>query len=146
MIDYQALKAKVSRGRVGSDLALIGAADADYVLAQFVLGEDAVQELVRGVDPVTDDRTVLDFTIPRYIGSAFGFGALRERARQGGRNPLGVAIERHRYYEAQQSSIAPYLTNLGDEDVASIEARIALRRSTPSVVTRVGGEAEWHRW
>jgi spermidine synthase len=145
-IDYQALKAKIARGRVGRDFELIGAADVDYVLAQFILGEDAVAELVRGVPPVTDDRTVIDFTIPRDVGSAFGFGGLGEQASKDGRNPIAVALERHQYFRSHQSPIVPYLTNLGGEAPDAVEARVARFRTTRPPFHPSRGEADWHRW
>jgi hypothetical protein len=100
---------------------------------------------VRGAEPVTDDRTVLDFTIPRHLGSGFGLGSWNTRARQDGRDPLGEAILRMNYYAQHRRPVGPLLTNVGDEDPVAIAKRIAARSSVPIPADWIP-EASWRRW
>jgi spermidine synthase len=146
-IDYELLKEKMQRERVRQDLELIGVTSADFLLAMFVFDEDAFGEFVRGVPPVTDDRTVLDFSMPRYIGSGFGLGIFSRRARADGQVPIDFNFERRRDYHRQRRSVVPYLTNLGGEDPAAIEARIR-RQTLPRWKNRPPhiAEADWQRW
>ena len=62
---------------------------------------------MRDVEPVTEDRTVLDFSMPRFVGSGFGFGSLNPIAEQGGRNPNQIFNERMQFYFAQRRSVVP---------------------------------------
>jgi hypothetical protein len=144
-IDYRRLREKMLHYSVRRDLELCAIHDADQLLALFALDEAALAEIVRGAPAVTDDRSVLDFTMPRYLGSGFGFGALTAFAQQDGRSPWHVFVERTRYYFERRRSVVPYLTNLGDEEPQAIAARIAAR--TPVPVPKRWGipEDEWRR-
>jgi spermidine synthase len=146
-IDYELLKEKMQRERVRQDLELIGVTSADFLLAMLVFDEDALGEFVRGVPPVTDDRTVLDFSMPRYIGSGFGLGIFSRRARADGQVPIDFNFERRRDYHRQRRSVVPYLINLGGEDPVAIEARIR-RQTLPRWENRPPhiAEADWQRW
>jgi len=73
-IDYQRLKTHMTEPRVNQDLTLAGVRRVDHFLSFFVFDEAAFTEFVRDVPPTTDDRTVIDFTAPRFSGSGFGLG------------------------------------------------------------------------
>jgi len=73
-IDYQRLKTHMTEPRVNQDLTLAGVRRVDHFLSFFVFAEAAFTEFVRDVPPTTDDRTVIDFTAPRFSGSGFGLG------------------------------------------------------------------------
>jgi spermidine synthase len=145
-IDYQRLREKMQRERVRQDLELIGIGGVDHFLALFLFDADAFGEFARGAEPVTDDRTVLDFTMPRYIGTGFGLGTFHPRARENGNPPLAAVMERTHWYFEHRSSVLPLLTNLGGEDPAAVKARIDgwaveskdMRRWTP--------QNKWRRW
>jgi spermidine synthase len=146
-IDYQLLKQKMQRERVRQDLDLIGVADVDFLLSMFVFDEAALGEFVRGVPPVTDDRTVLDFSMPRYIGSGFGLGIFSRRAQEDGQAPIHFNFQRRLSYHRQRGSVVPYLTNLGGEDPDAIEERTRTQQR-PRWQTRPPpiAEADWQRW
>jgi hypothetical protein len=46
---------------------------AEEILSYFLLGDESVRRLVKDFEPVRDDRTIVDYTIPRHAGSGFGF-------------------------------------------------------------------------
>ncbi len=144
-IDYQRLQKRMSAPRIRRDMDLIGIRDADHLLSFLVFDEEAFAAFVRDAAPVTDDRTVLDFTIPRSLGSGFGLGSFNTRAEVGGRNPFAEAMTRVQYYWRQRRSVAPLLRNLGGEPRATVAARIAARAGTPIPTERIA-EADWHRW
>jgi hypothetical protein len=113
---------------VARDLELIGIQDVDHLLSFLVFDEPAVAEFVRDAAPVTDDRTLLDFSIPRSLGSGFGLGTWNTRATTTeGRNPWNEAFERERYYREHRSSAVPLLTNLGTDTPEAVAARITER-------------------
>ena len=103
-IDYQRLAAKMRRPAIARDLELIGLRDVDHLLALLIFDEAAVADFVRGVAPVTDDQTVLDFAIPRSLGSGFGLGTWNTKAVANARNPWNEAFEREKYYRDHRSS------------------------------------------
>jgi spermidine synthase len=144
-IDYQRLREKMGRDRVRQDLALAGLRDVDHLLSYFTFDEVAFAEFVGGAPPATDDRTVLDFTMPRHIGTGFGFGTFSTNTRQGERRPLTVAFEHKAYYAARRRSVVPYLTNLGADTPQTVESRIAAQARVPARLVPIR-EERWHRW
>jgi spermidine synthase len=144
-IDYRRLRSRMEAPRVKRDLELAGITDVDQLLSFFLFDEAAFREFALPAPPVTDDRTVLDFTMPYYLGSGFGLGTFAHVAREDGRGPLNVANERARFYLARRRSVVPYLINLDGERPEAIEARIEARLDKGR-----GGQAipesEWHRW
>jgi hypothetical protein len=125
-------------------MELIGLKDADHLLTFFIFDEDGFEEFTRDVEPVTDDRTILDFTIPRHLGSGFGLGTWNQRASQEGRNPWSVAFERQAYYVQNRRSVLPLLENLGADSEQTIGQRIEARRGIPLPREWVAAEA-WRR-
>jgi spermidine synthase len=141
-IDLQRLKRKMSAKRVRQDLALGGIRDVYRLLATFVYDADGFAAFVDGVEPVTDDRTTLDFSIPRYIGSGFGLG-WGVQAVADGRTPITAIVGRKEFYDSEKRSVMPYLTNLGDTTTAQVAERIRRHLEpgfgpTPSLVGRRG--------
>jgi len=143
-IDYQRLQAHMKEGRVKQDMALSQVRDVDHLLSFFVFDEAAFADFVKNSRPTTDDHTVLDFSMPRYVGSGFGLGQFSRKVRGDGRNPFLVANERRKEYVAQSRSVLPYLTNLGSETPEAIAARIAERRKLP-IERRYFVEEEWKK-
>jgi hypothetical protein len=142
-LDYGKLKAHFDEGRVRQDMALSQIRDVDHLLSFFVFDEKAFADFVKDARPTSDDHTVLDFTMPRYVGSGFGLGQFNMKVfGTGGSNPFQLTSERRTMYLAQRRSIVPYLTNLGGESPQAIATRIEQRRDLP-FVHRIFQEAEW---
>jgi hypothetical protein len=145
-IDYQGLQAKMQGERVRQDLALIGVQDVDRLLSFFVFDTAAFRDFALAAPPVTDDRTVLDFSMPRYLGSGFGLGTFSMHVRRDGVGPFGAVVDRAQYYFAHRSSIIPLLTNLGGEDPQAIQARVdALAKPNAPPLPPIP-EQQWQRW
>ena len=70
----------MQRPRVRSDLKLSGVPGVEDFLSMFIFDAAALGEFTNGIEPVLDDRTLLDFTMPRYIGSGFGMGTFTPQA------------------------------------------------------------------
>ncbi len=147
-IDYQRLKEKMQRERVRQDLQLSGIADTDHLLALFIFDSSAFREFVATAAPVTDDRTILDFSMPRFLGSGFGLGTFHRFARDpdSGLRPIGIAAERRRFYFDNRRSVMSCLTNLGNEDPRTVEARIEAWATLEAPFPPIIPEEEWHRW
>jgi spermidine synthase len=143
-IDYQRLIARMRQPAVARDLELIGIQDADHLLSFLIFDEAAVADFVRDVEPVTDDRTVLDFSIPRSLGSGFGLGTFNTKANKDGRNAWNEAFERERYYLDHRSSAVGLLRNLGADTPDAIRDRIA-QRDTIVLPQKPVSKADWKR-
>jgi spermidine synthase len=145
-IDYQRLRTRMRDPRVRADMELMDVRDADHLLSMFVFDSREFERFVRDVDPVTDDKTVLDFTMPRYVGSGFGFGSFNQALSEGAQSPLAVLYKRGVYYYEQRVSVVPYLTNLGATPPAAIEARLRAMQP-PSIFERMTPvpQEEWAR-
>jgi spermidine synthase len=146
-IDYQRLREKMMRPRIRRDLDLVGIEDVDHLLSLFLLDAPAFTELALGAPPVTDDRTVLDFSMPRYLGSGFGFGSFTPFAVADGHGIPALYGQRADFYFERRRPVLPYLTNLGGEAPATVGARIEARtKRHPSSRPMHIPEHEWRRW
>ncbi|HXC51666.1 MAG TPA: fused MFS/spermidine synthase [Candidatus Limnocylindrales bacterium] len=143
-IDYQRLKQRFAEPRVAQDMALSQVRDVDHLLSFFRFDEAAFADFVRGAAPTTDDRTVLDFSMPRYGGSGFGLGQFNIKVLDNGRNPFGFVMQREQEYRALARPVTPYLTNLGGESPEAIAARIAERAKIP-IEPRRFSESDWKK-
>ena len=144
-IDYLRLREKMQRERVRQDMELIGLGDVDHLLALFLFDSTAFAEFAGNAEAVTDDRTMLDFSMPRYLGTGFGLGLFNQHVRQEGNSPFSVLIDRNKWYFEQRRSVLPLLTNLGGEDPDAIKARIdgwaTELRKIPAIPRQ-----KWRRW
>jgi spermidine synthase len=145
-IDYRRLREKMQRERVRQDLELIGIGDVDHFLALFLFDAAAFREFGRPVEPVTDDRTVLDFSMPRYLGSGFGLGTFNPIVRRGLQVPFSVCTERTHWYFENRRPVLPLLTNLNGEDASAVAARIEARATPTRDMLRPIPQRKWRRW
>jgi hypothetical protein len=130
-IDYQRLRAHLEEPGVARDMGLSQVRDVDHLLSFFMFDEAAFADFVRDVSPTTDDRTMLDFSMPRYLGSGFGFGQFTTAVARRGQSPITVTTERHETYKALRRSVVPSLTNLGADTPETVSARIATQATQP---------------
>lgn len=145
-IDYQLLRARMAEPRVARDLELIGVRGVDHFLSHFLFDESAFAKFVRDVEPITDDRTVVDFSMPRHLGSGFGtHGFLNQFATVDGKGPMWAASQRRLEYERRRQPVLPIVTNLGDASAREIERRI---RAGYEYKYESGfiSEEDWKRW
>jgi spermidine synthase len=90
--------------RPPSDDGASGSAMAYRFLSFFLLGDTAARALVAGYEPVRDDRTMVDYSIPRFVGSGFGFSLYTYRIGSMDDNPQQVMRTRFREYASWADS------------------------------------------
>lgn len=143
-IDYRRLAAHMQEGRVRQDMALSQVRDVDHLLSFFVFDEKGFADFVRDARPTTDDHTMLDFSMPRYVGSGFGLGQFNRKVVGEGLNPFLVANQRRSTYFEHRRPVVPSLTNLGQDSPEAIQTRIDQRRDLP-FERRFFQAEEWKR-
>ncbi len=120
-----------SRGRRAS-----GAEMADRFLSFFLLGDAATRALVAEYEPVRDDRTLVDYSIPRFVGSGFGFSVFTYSIGSSDDNPRTVGQARMREY-ADWSDAAELI--LADPTQAErVDRAIAQRQARSRAMIRRG--------
>jgi len=144
-IDYERLAEKMQAPKIHRDFEMIGVKDPDHLLSFFRFDEAAVAEFVANVEPITDDRPVLDFSMPRYMGSGFGLGAWTLRAKIKGWEGWTIAVERLKFYNDNRDPVLPLLENLG-ESAEVVGARIEAYRDAPPLKMKTIAEQDWKRW
>jgi hypothetical protein len=145
-IDYTRLRRRVRQGGVGRDLRMIGIRDVDDLLSYFVFDEAAFGAFASAAEPVTDDRSVVDFRSPHYLSSGFGLGPCLREAEVNNLAPLGAAWKRYLFYFRQRRSVVPYLTNLGRRTPERVAARIERRAKPKLKVPAPIARQEWQRY
>jgi spermidine synthase len=144
-IDYQRLRTHMAEPQVARDMALSQIRDADHLLSMFIFDDAAFAGFAAGAPPTTDDRTVLDFSMPRYVGSGFGLGQFNPTVHDRAfRNPFSIVGERKLAYEALRQPVVPLLTNLGADTPEAVAQRIA-ERTALTFEPKWYGEADWPR-
>ncbi len=143
-IDYQRLRSRFEQQSVLRDMKLSGVRNVDHLLSFLIFDDVAFREFVAGVPPVTDNQTVLDFTMPRYLGSGFGLGSFNRKVTYDGTTPIGMAMRRAHYYSQQRRSAVPYLTNLGDDGPDEVALRIDREHKRPAMSKPIARE-DWKR-
>lgn len=88
-VDLDVLARRMRHEAVRGDLERLTIGTPATLAELFVAGPERTRRWVAGVTPVTDDRTVIDFTTPRAVYSGFGFGAFTVRG------PAAEAMRRH---------------------------------------------------
>jgi predicted membrane-bound spermidine synthase len=73
-VDVANLQRRMSEPILSRDLAKIGIASPADLLALYLKGGDFLKAYSQGVPPVTDDRSVVDYTTPRHARANFGLG------------------------------------------------------------------------
>jgi predicted membrane-bound spermidine synthase len=78
-LDLDTLAARMSAPGLARDLARIdpemgGIRTPADLLSLYLMGREAMVAFADGADPVTDDRSVVDYTIPRRARANFGLG------------------------------------------------------------------------
>ena len=143
-IDYQRLQARFAEKSVLRDMTLSGVRNVDHLLSYLIFDDKTFRAFGATVEPVTDDQTVLDFTMPRYLGSGFGLGSFNQNVSFDGADPIGMAMRRNYYYSQHRRSVIPVLTNLGDNRPREIAARIESEHKRPAVNELIARE-DWVR-
>lgn len=117
--------------RVRADLASIPIRDPWHFLDHFVMAEDEVRAWVGDAPLVTDDRTRLDFTLPRRAESFFGISnSITDYYLADQIDPAASVIDRARRYCAHKRPVAPHLRNAEAAGLAPEAVRARLERGS----------------
>jgi hypothetical protein len=111
-IDVEALTRRMADGAVHADLERLGMATPEGLFELFVAGPEGTRRWVAGAAPITDDRTVVDYTTPRALYSGFGFGYFRlagEDLKEMQRHVFDVAA----LYQRLREPVTPLLKDGG---------------------------------
>jgi spermidine synthase len=129
-IDVDELGRRLALDALRKDAIAMRTPTPELFLSYFLLGDESTRELTAGYEPVLDDRTIVDYSIPHFVGGAFGFSPLAYRIGSEEENPAKVI----RQLAAEYAEWAdPASTIIPDPEQArrvdrAIEARQALGR------------------
>jgi spermidine synthase len=127
--DLALLQRWFAEPRVRADLASVPFRDPWHFLDHFVMAEDQVREWVGDAPLVTDDRTRIDFTLPRRAESFFGISnSITDYYLADQIDPAASVIDRARAYCAHKRPVAPYLRNADAAGLAPETVRARLER------------------
>lgn len=128
-ISYARLRERFADPVLGPDLRDKTFLDSpEAFLANFKLSEDGVRAFVAGAAPITDDRTVVDFSAPRSVDANYGLSNAFSGVKIAGILEAGVPATVRYYADKQRAmldaveDVMPLLT-----DFASEEGRAACR-------------------
>lgn len=135
-IDLASLEKRMSEQPIAQDLRKVGIDSPAALLALYMKGQEFLLEFTGNSDPVTDDRSVVDFTSPRYARASFGLGemvtgGLRVRSTGIGSNPGDVRAFDSVY--AFRESVDPLIANYGPYDPAAFHEDLERRRTAHEV-------------
>ncbi len=124
-VDFSKLLEKMKRPNVLRDMKRIPLFGPEHLLSFFIFDDKAYREFAKNADPVTEDRTVVDFTAPRFEGSGYGFGLkVYGQKPPAWRGSVRWLTERGAFYADKRVPVMPYVKNPGDRDLGAIEKRI----------------------
>jgi spermidine synthase len=103
-------------------------------LSFFLLGDEATRALVADYEPVRDDRTLVDYSIPRFVGSGFGFSLYTYAIGSADENPTRVMRERMAEYAEWADSAERIVPD--PEQAARVNRAIATRQKSDRMVAR----------
>jgi spermidine synthase len=107
------------------DAATMGTPTAEEFLSFFLLGDESTRKLVTAYEPVRDDRTIVDYSIPHYIGAGFGLD-YGYPIGPDGFDVQTLRSERLREYETWQDPISFIIPS--SEQARRVEGAMAKRR------------------
>ncbi len=143
-VDFAKLLERMKRPNVLRDLKRIPLYGPEHLLSFFIFDTPAYREFVRDIPPVTEDRTVVDFTAPRFAGSGYGFGLkVYGQKPPAWRGSVRWLTVRGAFYEDMRVSVMPYVKNPGDRTLELIESRIQKFQKRQPRLQKPLPEARW---
>lgn len=103
-LDLDAIQRRLAAPRLARDLEIMATPNAEVFLSYFLLGDASTRRLAAPYEPVRDDRTIIDYSMPSQIDTGFGLEPelepaelLAELAREmrelaGWRDPLALIL------------------------------------------------------
>jgi hypothetical protein len=97
-IDVDVVERRLLSTRMKNDARNMNTRTVERFLSFFLMGDAATRELVSSYEPVRDDRTIVDYSIPRFVGSGYGFSIYTYAIGTGALGPANVLRARSREY------------------------------------------------
>jgi len=114
--DLALLKAKFADPKVRADMESIGVGDPFAFLSHFVFAGDDVKAWAGDGPLVTDDRTRLDFSVPRSLDSSYGFANANTDSWMADEMEQNLAVKmffkKIQQMSAHKKPVLPHLTNV----------------------------------
>jgi spermidine synthase len=140
-IDLAELQRRMDDPAIRDDLARVEMPTPAALLSLYVAGNAPLARWVADVPPVTDDRTIVDFSAPTLVQAGYGFGILRVNENLGSqRDPqlahlVNILTALQRLREPVATVIAPGENTevLGEVDERRRDFDRALERFRPAV-------------
>jgi spermidine synthase len=133
-VDLEDVERKLRSEGIRQDVETMGTRTAERFMSYFLLGDAATRELVVDYEPVTDDRTIVDYTIPRYVGSGYGLSFYSYAIGSRARNPNSVSLAKTREY-AEWADPASLIVP-DPEQAARVDQAILRRQEAGRILSR----------
>jgi spermidine synthase len=146
-IDPVRMKQRMAEPILARDLAIIGIRSPGDLLALYMKGDDFLRSFTRDVPPVTDDRSVVDFTTPREARANYGLGDwLTGGFNVSGVGPSGLVSElRVRDFDAIYTSRErPDALIVGTDQATRASLVKQLAERIPQEETLAGRKMAWN--
>jgi hypothetical protein len=125
--DMALLRKWFKNPRVRADLASIPIRNPFQFLNHFVMADDEVRAWAGDAEVITDDRTRLDFTVPRSVDSYFGISnSITDYYLADLIDPTSTPIQRAARYCVHKQPVFPHLANPGASGLRPSEVRARL--------------------
>ena len=125
-VDIPELERRLTSKAIAKDARAMRTASAADLLSFFLLDDASTRELASAWEPARDDRTIVDYSIPRFIGSGYGFSMYTYPIGAEGAEWQAVATERFAEYASWGDSSAAIVPD--PEAAALIDQAIRARQ------------------
>ncbi len=109
-VDVDAIDRRLKGEAMLKDMQVMKLQDAYGFLSLYSLSDKDTRELVASYSPVHDDLTMVDYSIPRFVGSGFGLDLYTYGIGDATNNPTKVVYQRlneYRHWSSPASTIVP---------------------------------------
>ncbi len=97
-VDVDEIDRRMQAEEMRKDVEAMGVKNALGLLSFFLLNDASARRLAGQHEPVRDDRTIVDYSMPKFIGSGFGFSIFTLAIGDKDHNPRVVLNERLEEY------------------------------------------------
>ena len=126
-IDVDELGRRLGSDALKKDAIAMRTPTAEIFLSYFLLGDESTRELASGYEPASDDRTIVDYSIPHFVGGSFGFSPLAYRIGSEQENPATVIRQLNAEYAEWADPAATIIPD--PEQARRVDRAIEARRA-----------------
>jgi spermidine synthase len=132
-VNLEDVERKLRSDWMRRDVETMNTRTAESFMSFFLLGDAATRELAADYEPVRDDRTIVDYTIPRYVGSGYGLSFYSYAIGSRVHNPNSVSFAKTREY-AEWADAASLIVP-DPEQAERVERAILKRREAGRIMS-----------